>query len=440
MAMTEALVGAGWADAAIYTSPDLFELEQTRIFKQTWLYLGHDSEVRQPGDYQRRQLAGEPVIMVRDRAGQVRAFLNRCRHRGNLVCQYAQGNAQFFRCQYHGWTFSNTGSLVGVPYPESYGEDFAKDDWGLTELRLETYRGLVFVSFKPDIEPLDRYLGPAAELIDLFVDQSPVGEIEVRAGVQRSVYQGNWKFVGMDGYHTNFVHRSVELLQSAGRGEKAADQERIDKNNVLGRELGQSPDKLGNKTYDYGNGHVRLDSTAQRLAKGERTYEALRSTPGGRQYIQQLEELHGPERARVLICAGDPHVSIFPNLQIIGVHLRVIEPLAADRTVIAQYPATLAGAPEEINLMRLRRHEWFFSPAGFGSPDDYEVFERNQRGLEASSSGPVLLSRGLGDERVLGDRVLEGSYSDEVTQRAQVRRWAELMDAGAASTDEEVPA
>lgn len=422
------LIGPGWVDGKVYTDEDIFRLERERIFRRTWLYAAHESEIPTPGDYQRRELAGEPLIIVRDRDDQVRALLNRCRHRGNLVCQHLSGNAQFFRCQYHGWTYANRGDLVGVPYPKSYGPDFDRSEMGLGELpKVESYRGFVFVSFSADVPPLRDYLGPAAEMIDIFVDQSPTGKICVRSGVQRSEYQGNWKFVGMDGYHTNFVHKSVELLQHP------AAQQRPDGNenppDLVARELGKSPDKLGNKTYDFGNGHVRLDSTTQRLARADTMLAKLAETPAGAEYIKTMKQQYGDDRARLLICAGDPHVGIFPNLQIIGVHIRVMEPLAANRTVITQYPATLEGVPDEINEQRLRKHEWFFSPAGFGSPDDYEVFERNQVGLAAEHQPKVVLSRGLGNEVSLSERVTEGLYSDEVTQRGQLAHWAELMTA-----------
>jgi phenylpropionate dioxygenase-like ring-hydroxylating dioxygenase large terminal subunit len=431
MVTMPSLVGPGWVDGRIYTDEDIFRLERERIFRRTWMYAAHESEIPTPGDYQRREISGEPVIVLRDRDGHVRALLNRCRHRGNLVCQYTSGNAQFFRCQYHGWTYSNRGELVGVPYPKSYGADFDRSRMGLSELpKVESYRGFIFVSFSADIPALRDYLGPAADMIDIFVDQSPIGKIRVRSGVQRSEYRGNWKFIGMDGYHTNFVHKSVELLQHPAPARREQEQEQRRPPDLTSRELGKSPDKLGNKTYDFGNGHVRLDSTSQRLAKADDVLRRLAATPAGQEYIAAMRQRYGEERARLLMCAGDPHVGIFPNLQIIGVHIRVIEPLAADRTVIAQYPATLEGAPDEINERRLRQHEWFFSPAGFGSPDDYEVFERNQAGLAAEQEPMVVLSRGLGSEVSLGERVLQGSYSDEVTQRGQLARWTELMSLG----------
>lgn len=427
----DAVIGPGWVDGSIYTDEEIFRAELDRIFKKTWLYVAHESEVPEVGDYQRRELAGEPVIVVRDRDGELRVLLNRCRHRGNLVCQEQAGNSQFFRCQYHGWTFTNRGDLVGVPYPQSYDESFSKDAMGLTPMpRMETYRGFIFVSFDPDVPPLAEHLGAEAiALIDLFVSQSPIGEIYVRAGVQRVEYQGNWKFIGMDGYHTNFVHRSVEFLQHAGKvATEGAPDDGKPAAEIGPLEFGKSPDKLGNKAWSLGRGHVHINNAPQRMARAETTLAALTSTPEGAEYVASMQASYG-ERARTLICAPDPHLGLFPNLQIIGVQIRVIEPQAANRTVVVQYPALLGGVPQEINVQRLRKHEWFFSPAGFGSPDDYEVFERNQAGLAAVAEPKVVLSRGMGAETELADGVVEGAYTDEVPQRGQLERWAELMRA-----------
>jgi phenylpropionate dioxygenase-like ring-hydroxylating dioxygenase large terminal subunit len=129
-------------------------------------------------------------------------MLKRCRHRGNTVCEEERGNSHFFRCQYHGWTYANTGDLIGVPIPSGYGPEFDKRDYGLARVaRVGIHRGFVFASLAVDGMPLDEYLGPAREMIDMFCDLSPVGEVELRAGTHKSAFRGNWKFVGMDGYH-----------------------------------------------------------------------------------------------------------------------------------------------------------------------------------------------------------------------------------------------
>lgn len=426
-----ALVGPDWAHGSIYTDPAIYAREMSHIFRRAWLYVAHDSELATPGDYLTRSVAGEPLIICRDQDGHVRVMLNRCTHRGNTVCQDPRGNAQFFRCRYHGWTYANTGDLLGVPYPQRYADDFSPADLGLTPApRVSIQRGFIFVSLSPEGPSLAEHLGPAAPLIDLFVDQSPVGSVRLDAGVQRAEYQGNWKFVGMDGYHSSFVHKSIAMLQGKIDPERTKEMGEADPNsNLAVRKLG-NPDKVGNRTWDYGNGHVRLDSSPQRLPNAEKILDQLRATEHGRTYVTLMEERHGRDEAHRLICVSEPHVSIFPNLQLVGYHVRVIEPRAADRTVVSAYPAMLDGVPDEINVERLRRHEWFFSSAGFGTPDDYEIFERNQIGLMADVEPRVLLARGVGREEQQADGVLVGSYSDEIPQRGQLTRWVQMMQGG----------
>ena len=115
------------------TSAEVFALEQERIFDRTWLYLAHESELPQAGDYRRRTIAGRPLFVVRGKDGEVRAFLNSCTHRGAMVCRQDQGTAETFQCFYHGWTFNNHGELIGVPDQSAYSECFDRVERGLTQ-------------------------------------------------------------------------------------------------------------------------------------------------------------------------------------------------------------------------------------------------------------------------------------------------------------------
>ena len=107
---------------SLYTDPAIFAEELRKIWYRTWVFVGHESEVAQPGDYVRKRLGLQDVIMTRDRDGELHLLLNRCAHRGNQVCDDAKGNASAFRCPYHGWTYRNNGELVGFPFFKGYGE------------------------------------------------------------------------------------------------------------------------------------------------------------------------------------------------------------------------------------------------------------------------------------------------------------------------------
>src|ERR1700727_2823645 len=107
----------------IYRDPEVFALEMERIFKRTWVFMAHESELPAGGDYLTMQIGAEPVVLARGEDDEGRALVNRGRHRGAIVCERAGGNAKSFRCQYHGWTYRNDGALVGVPYPERHIAD-----------------------------------------------------------------------------------------------------------------------------------------------------------------------------------------------------------------------------------------------------------------------------------------------------------------------------
>jgi nitrite reductase/ring-hydroxylating ferredoxin subunit len=202
----------------LFADAEVYELELDRIFRRSWLFLAHESEVPEPGDYVTRQLGGEPVIVARGDDGEIRVFLNSCRHRGMRVCRADMDNASFFRCPYHGWAYRNTGELVGVPAEQdAYGEGgIDKTDLGLLAVpNVATYSGLVFGSWDRDAMPLTEFLGSMTFYLDLLLARSD-GGMEVVGPPQRWDVPANWKFgsdnfIG-DNYHTLTTHsHAVEL-------------------------------------------------------------------------------------------------------------------------------------------------------------------------------------------------------------------------------------
>jgi phenylpropionate dioxygenase-like ring-hydroxylating dioxygenase large terminal subunit len=107
---------AGLISRRIFIEPEIYERELERIFARCWLFLRHESQIPRPGDFLTTSMGEDPVVVMRDSAGRVRAFLNVCGHRGNRLCRADDGNAATFTCAYHSWTYRNDGRLVGVPY------------------------------------------------------------------------------------------------------------------------------------------------------------------------------------------------------------------------------------------------------------------------------------------------------------------------------------
>ena len=167
--------------------PAVHELESRRIFDRCWIYVGHESELAAPGDFKTRSIAGRPVIFCRDATNRVRVFLNTCRHRGSLVCREREGNAERYTCFYHGWTYDRDGTLYAVPGQGAYPPSFDKREYSLKEPpKVAAYRGFVFLNFDAGAVSLDEYLAGAKEYIDLVVDQSPSGRMQVIRGTRNT--------------------------------------------------------------------------------------------------------------------------------------------------------------------------------------------------------------------------------------------------------------
>ena len=205
----------------VFVSDDVFEREKRAIFDRCWIYVGHASEIKNPGDFKTRPVAGRPVIFCRDREGTVRALINCCRHRGALVCREREGNARQFYCMYHGWTYHPDGRLKSVPGEDAYGEAFDKSEMGLVPVpRLEAYRDFYFANFDREAIDLDSYLGNAKDYIDLVIDQSPSGKMQIISGTQEYDIRANWKLLvenSVDDYHLISTHSTwLNYMRNSG--------------------------------------------------------------------------------------------------------------------------------------------------------------------------------------------------------------------------------
>jgi len=204
----------GWVDVKrglvsrdIFVSDDVWRLEMERIFDRTWIFLAHETELPQPGDFVSRNMGQAPVVVVRDGDGTIHALLNSCRHRGSRVCRADSGNARHFVCPYHGWTYERSGRLVTTTFDKHFPKEFDFSEHGLARVpRLELYKGLIFGSWAPDVVPLADYLGDIDWYIGPFLSRSPKG-MEVLAPPHRWRAKANWKVGAL-----NFVGDSQHIL------------------------------------------------------------------------------------------------------------------------------------------------------------------------------------------------------------------------------------
>src|SRR5262249_1246698 len=144
----------------LYYDPALFEQEMRRIWNKVWVYIAHETEISNRGDYVRRRLGQQPVIAVRGADDKVRGLYNRCRHRANLICHKERGNAAELQCPYHGWTYATDGRLVAPTFGGAYASSLRQEDFALTAVaRVGSYRGLIFASAAEEGIALEDHLG-----------------------------------------------------------------------------------------------------------------------------------------------------------------------------------------------------------------------------------------------------------------------------------------
>jgi phenylpropionate dioxygenase-like ring-hydroxylating dioxygenase large terminal subunit len=401
---------------AALVDPAIFAAERERIFERCWLYVGHESEVRAPGDFCTRTVCGRPLILCRDSQNALRVFLNTCRHRGTVVCREASGNAQRYTCFYHGWTYDRDGHLYAVPGQSAYPPSFDRAKLGLMEPpRVEAYRGFVFLNFDANAVPLRKYLGKATEYIDLVLDQSPSRRMEVIQGTQEYDIRANWKLLvenSFDDYHLLTTHATwLDYLKSSGVEVKKPEKGHVLPSHGLGKDLG--------------NGHGTTDNVNFRgrpVAAWIPIY--------GEQAKPELARIRAEITARLgearanRVCDTNRNLLIFPNLVLLdgsSVSVRSFQPLGPDRMRVR---AWALGPVEETPLARQVRLDsflTFYGPGGFATPDDIAALEAVQEGLGTYKEvqwSP--LTRGIAKE---GEQL----NTDEAHLRAFWVQWAKLM-------------
>ena len=402
----------------VLVDPGILEIERRRIFDTCWIYLGHDSEIPETGDFRTRNVAGRPVLFARDREGRARAFLNTCRHRGTMVCREREGNRTRFTCLYHGWTYDVGGALTHVPGEDSYGASFDKAGFALAEVpALDAYRGFRFAHFGPEPEPLADYLAGAKEYLDLVVEQSPSARLEIVAGTQEYDIRANWKLLvenSFDDYHLHATHSTyLEYMKDSGVEIR------------LPKGLMMPAPGVGKS---LGNGHAVVDNVNFRGRPvaawiplyGEDARDEIAAIRA------ELEARLGEERAR-RVADTNRNLVVFPNLVIndgSAVTVRTFWPAAVDRMRVT---AWALGPVEESETSRARRLDsflTFYGPGGLATPDDVEALELVQDGLSTwREVGWSEISRGM-------NKSGEQLNTDELHLRTFWRRWNALMMGG----------
>ncbi|MCB9380482.1 MAG: aromatic ring-hydroxylating dioxygenase subunit alpha [Acidimicrobiaceae bacterium] len=273
-----------------YTDPEFFELERDRLFRRSWLYAAHDSDLPEVGSYRLVDILGAAILLVRGTDGEVRAFFNACRHRGAPVVSGGCGTARMLVCQYHSWGYDLEGKLQRVPDERDF-PGLVKEDLGLPPVRCERWGGWWFVNLDADAVPLLEWLDPLPRLLD-DIASSPVRVIDTK-----TVELGcNWKILAegfLEVYHARTIHPTT---------------------------VAPTLDTRGTVISLFEHGHQNMLSPVKEGTRGD-----------SRETLRTLE--HVPAVFREMI---QPAHGIFPNiispLDARGFPFLVFWPLAIDRT------------------------------------------------------------------------------------------------------------
>ena len=410
----------------LYIDEELFQLEMEQLFANTWVYVGHASQIPNKGDYFTTTVGNQEVIMVRHSDNSIKVLYNRCPHKGVKVAGETCGNTgKFFRCPYHAWTFRTDGRLLAIPLKKGYedtGFECSEASRGMAPVEnVEVYRDFVFCRLSNEGESFSDFFGQALSTIDNMIDRSPEGKLEIAGGVMRYMHNCNWKML-VDN-QTDTCHPMVAHESSAGTAIKVWENAPEGTPKPMAVELFapfMSPyefyENMGIQIWENGHGHTGVSNSI---------HADYSDIPG---YWEQMVEAYGEERAKEILGDTRHNTVYFPNIMIKGPiqTLRVFKPIAADKTLVESWTFRLVGAPDKLFERTLMYNRLINAPTSVVGHDDLEMYERAQealhsRGLDWMNVGR-LYEEGEADQKNV---VINGT--SEMQMREQFRAWLKYM-------------
>jgi len=410
----------------LYLSDEIFALEQKHFFANTWNYVGHASQVPDAGDYVAVDVAGRPLVMVRGDDGAVRVLYNRCAHKGTPLVGERRGNTgRFFRCPYHAWTYRLDGALRAVPLAAGYentGHAASAAARGMQAPGgVAEHRGFVFARINPGGPAFADYFGDALAAIDNLVDRSPVGRLAIEPVPLRTLIRANWKTYLEninDTVHPLSTHESASgAAAKLWKGQPADAAKPMAIEQIL-------PFGAGHDFFDRMGGRV-LPNGHSVLGTQFSIHSGYGQVP---EYEAAMRAAHGEARAAEILQRSPQNALCFPSLALKGSPqaIRVIRPLAADRTVVEAWAFRVEGAPELLLQRSATYNRLAFSPMSVVALDDVHLFQGIQKGLRADGNEWISLARGYAaGERDTPTRDVNGT--NELLMRNQFRAWVRFM-------------
>lgn len=399
----------------VFTSQEIYQREQQKIFNKSWLYLAHESQIKNPGDFVSAYMGEVPVIVARGNNGRISVSVNSCPHRGLRVCRTDQGNTARFICPYHTWSFKPTGELVGIPQARKMGPDIDKSQYGLKAVpRVESVFGLIFGSLDPDIESLDDYLGDQKFYMEAYFDRFP-GGLEVVGPAHKWSLKCNWKLpvenmLGDIG-HAAYLHGSLVPVD----GESNIEIENFAVTAVT---------RPGHATaFRY----MPEDSTIEERATHNPAAPAELT-----EYLVEVErtvaERLSPQQSRIKGMA----LGVYPNLSLLWGQntLRVSHPRAPGLIEYWSWFLSPIEAPDSVKQFIRSGYTVGFGPSGIIEQEDSYAWSQQFEGsnIQFLNDTPYYYGMGLGEEKP-HDEVpgMLGRCYNEHYARSFYEKWREDM-------------
>jgi benzoate/toluate 1,2-dioxygenase subunit alpha len=412
----------------VYVDPEIFDLEMEHLFANTWVHVGHASQIPDHGDYVTTSIGTQPVIMVRHSDGTVKVLYNRCPHKGTKIAIDGCGNAgKFFRCPYHAWTFKTDGSLLAIPLKKGYentGFENSEATRGMTPVRhVHNYRDFIFAKLNDTGSGFEDFFGESLSSFDNMIDRSPAGKLQVAGGVFRYVHHCNWKMLLEN--QTDTCHPMVAHESSAGTAIDVW--KRLAPSGQMKRPMAveiiapfMSPyeffEGMGIRVWDNGHGHTGVSHSIHS------DYSAVRS------YFDKMVASYGEIRAKAILDESRHNTVYFPNIMIKGPIqlMRIFRPLAANKTMVESWTYRLVDAPDLLLERTLAYNRLINAPTSMVGHDDAEMYERAQEGLRSNGNPWVNVQR-LYDQSEMQQTTAVTNGTTEWQMRNQFRAWAKFM-------------
>ena len=413
----------------VYVSEEVFQLEMEHMFPNSWVYVGHDSQVPNAGDYYGTTIGTQPILMVRHTDNTVKVLHNRCPHKGTRITTESCGNTgKFFRCPYHAWSFKTDGSLLAIPLKKGYentGFEQSHAAPGMAPVRhIRNYRGFVFAKINDVGLDFEEFFGESLSSFDNMVDRSPVGQLKVAGGVLRYMHNCNWKMLvenQTDTCHPMVAHESsagtaVEVWKKAPPGTKKPMAVEIIAPFMSPYEFFEN---MGIRIWDNGHGHTGVHHSIHS------DYSAV---PG---YFDKMTAAYGEARAKAILDENRHNTVYFPNIMIKGPIqlLRQFKPIAANKTLVESWTFQLVDAPDMLLERTLMYNRLINAPTSIVGHDDLEMYERAQEGLHSNGNEWVNLQRLYSPDEAEQTNVAINGTS-EWPMRHQFRAWTKFMTMG----------